>query len=465
MADGVAKVCPKGKLFDTFTKLGPLFSFYSPLWFFWVEFRVDIEKVRGIMYPLFHSELRDNTRKAKGLASSLVNFRKQPEQGASSMDKTFYEFFAGGGMARAGLGREWTCLFANDFDHKKGVAYRANWGGGELKTADIRKLKTRDLPGVADLSWASFPCQDLSLAGAGAGLRGERSGTFWPFWKLMKGLIAENRAPSIIVLENVCGTLTAHGGKDFIAICTAVQQAGYFFGALVVDAALFVPQSRPRLFIICVNADLDVPARCIATSPVRLWHTRVAEPYCTLPQKVQTSWIWWDPPMPAKRRIVFSDVIEENPHDVPMYTGEQVDQLVSKMSDLNRTKLQKAQRLNRPIIGGLYRRTRIDENGEKVQRAEIRFDDLSGCLRTPAGGSSRQTVLMVHGNSIRARLISTRETARLMGLPESYILPQNYNEAYHLTGDGVVVPVVRHLAANIFEPVLQAMETRRTTAA
>jgi DNA (cytosine-5)-methyltransferase 1 len=29
---------------------------------------------------------------------------------------TFYEFFAGGGMARAGLGEDWQCLFANDFN-------------------------------------------------------------------------------------------------------------------------------------------------------------------------------------------------------------------------------------------------------------------------------------------------------------------------------------------------------------
>ncbi|MEJ7659591.1 MAG: hypothetical protein WKG07_08175 [Hymenobacter sp.] len=59
----------------------------------------------------------------------------------------------------------------------------------------------------------------MSLAGGGAGLKGDRSGTFWPFWRLMNGVIAEGRAPEIIALENVCGTLTSHGGKDFTAIC------------------------------------------------------------------------------------------------------------------------------------------------------------------------------------------------------------------------------------------------------
>jgi DNA (cytosine-5)-methyltransferase 1 len=41
-----------------------------------------------------------------------------------------------------------------------------------------------------------------------------------------------------------------------------------------------------------------------------------------------------------------------------------------------------------------------------------------------------------------------------MGLPDEYKLPKSYNEAYHLTGDGVVVPVVRYLAENLLEPIL-----------
>ena len=84
----------------------------------------------------------------------------------------------------------------------------------------------------------------------------------------------------------------------------------------------------------------------------------------------------------------------------------------------------------------------------------MRFDDVAGCLRTPAGGSSRQLVLTVDGRKVRSRLVSSRETARLMGLPDEYALPENYNEAYRLTGDGVVVPVVRFIAQELIEPVL-----------
>jgi len=77
---------------------------------------------------------------------------------------------------------------------------------------------------------------------------------------------------------------------------------------------------------------------------------------------------------------------------------------------------------------------------------------------------SRQSIIIVEGKSVRSRLLSPREAARLMGLPESYKLPENYNEAYHLAGDGIVVPVVRFLAANILEPLLTA-DTRGKEAA
>jgi DNA (cytosine-5)-methyltransferase 1 len=72
--------------------------------------------------------------------------------------------------------------------------------------------------------------------------------------------------------------------------------------------------------------------------------------------------------------------------------------------------------------------------------------------------------VIVEGNSIRSRLLSPREGARLMGLADDYVLPGNYNEAYHLVGDGVAVPVVRFLAAHILEPILAPSASDRVAA-
>jgi DNA (cytosine-5)-methyltransferase 1 len=377
----------------------------------------------------------------------------------------FYEFFAGGGMARAGLGKRWHCAFANDIDPKKAASYASNWGGKNLLVADVAALSTADLPGNADLAWASFPCQDLSLAGAGAGLEGKRSGTFWPFWRLISQLQQEDRAPRLIVLENVRGALNSHSGMDFAAISGALAETGYQFGAVLIDAIDFLPQSRPRLFIIGVHADLTIPAALLAAEPHAKWHSdSLLRAYGKLSARAAAHWLWWSLPAPPPRKVVFSDLIEEQPKGIRWHTHDETQRLLGMMSELNLAKVSHAKAERRRMIGGVYKRTRSDGNGRKVQRAEVRFDNVAGCLRTPMGGSSRQTILIVEGESIRSRLLSPREAARLMGLPEHYALPENYNEAYHLAGDGVAVPVVRFLAASLLEPLLALANTEKKAA-
>lgn len=373
---------------------------------------------------------------------------------------TYYEFFAGGGMARAGLGTRWKCLFANDFDQKKVAAYSQNWGSSQIVQADVRALKTSQMPDHPGLVWASFPCQDLSLAGGGAGLKGDRSGSFWPFWSHMRRLIAEGRAPAAIALENVVGTLTSHEGQDFSALCAALHKEGYRYGAMIVDAVRFVPQSRPRLFIIATRGDIEV-GEFAGSEPSSDWHPQnLVRAYGRLPRRLQDGWVWWNMPSPSRRRGKFADLLEEDPTCVRWHTEAQTKALLSMMTKINREKVARAQESGERMVGTIYKRTRV-EDGQKSQRAEIRFDDVAGCLRTPAGGSSRQLIMVVEGPRIRSRLISSRETARLMGLPDSYILPENYNEAYHLTGDGVAVPVVRHIARNLLRPIVERAEAKK----
>ena len=378
--------------------------------------------------------------------------------------RTFYEFFAGGGMARAGLGPTWQCLFANDFDARKAATYQRNWGEDTLVVADVRDLSVEDLPGNAALVWASFPCQDLSLAGMGAGLRGDRSGTFWPFWSLVEALRQAGRGPDLVVLENVCGTLSSHNGRDFAAIAGALSGAGYRYGAVIGDAAWFLPQSRPRLFIIAASRASVIPSGFVSEGPTPRWHPEsLRKAQRGLTGTASDHWVWWRLPAPAKRTSCFADLIEDAPASVPWHSQEETKALLAMMSDGHLQKVHAAQASGVRTVGSVYKRTRLDRSGTKVQRAEVRFDDVAGCLRTPAGGSSRQLILVVDGPKVRSRLISSRETARLMGLADDYRLPHNYNEAYHLTGDGVAVPVVRYLAEHLLEPLVMATNAGRST--
>ncbi len=367
--------------------------------------------------------------------------------------KAFFEFFAGGGMARAGLGPDWHCLFANDFDPKKASTYSANWGDEHLFVGDVATVATPQLTGQADLAWASFPCQDLSLAGDYVGLNGSRSGTFWPFWNVMQELMSENRGPRTIVLENVYGAITSSGGEDFRAIAAAFSKARYNFGAVVMNANLWVPQSRPRLFFVGIRGDLDVPENFFGDAS-DVWHPKaLQDAVAEMPQADKQRWVWWNMPLPPTRNQNFIDVIEDTPTNCVWHTKSETDYLISLMSARNLGKLHDAMSTTKErssrMVGGVYRRTR-----NRQQRAEIRFDNLAGCLRTPSGGSSRQTIMLIENGNVRSRLLSPREAARLMGLPDEYQLPDNYNQAYHVCGDGVVVPTVRHLAENLIEPIL-----------
>ncbi len=357
---------------------------------------------------------------------------------------------------RLGLGARWKCLFANDISEKKAASYRANFPpSNELHVADIKGVAPSSLPGRADMAWASFPCQDLSLAGAGAGLQGERSGTFWTFWKILRSLGEEGRQPTIVVLENVPGAVKSHGGRDFLEIIRVLNQVGYRVGAMIVDASLFLPQSRPRLILIAVSCDYEFPATLTDNPFSRPWHTRaICEAFFALSPHYRQRWVWWRLPLPPSRSNSVDSLIEDPPIGVTWYSPNETEKLLAQMTPVNLAKVAHALSYQERKVGLVYRRTRVLPDGTRNQRAEVRFDGVSGCLRTPGGGSSRQIVLIVENGVVRSRLLTAREAARLMGLPEKYKLPNNYNEAYHLVGDGVAVPVVSWLERHILAPLL-----------
>jgi DNA (cytosine-5)-methyltransferase 1 len=357
-------------------------------------------------------------------------------------------------MARLGLGSRWRCVFANEICEKKAAAYRSNFGPSpELRVEDVWRLRPADVPANAMLVWGSFPCQDLSLAGNGTGLTGARSGTFVPFWRLVSVV-----RPPLAALENVAGIFTTNGGRDFTALFEAIARSGYRAGALLIDAVHFVPQSRPRVFVVALRNDVPVPPELQLDGPDPLWHPpKLVKAACAVKKSGHgQDWVWWRLPAPPMRRTTLANIVEAEPSGVQWHSAEETERLVEMMSERHREKLRQARGFGERTAGTLYRRMRQDGNGGRVQRAEVRFDGISGCLRTPAGGSSRQSVLIVEQDSVRSRLLSAREAARLMGLPDSYPLPVRYNDAYHVAGDGVVVPAVSWLEESLLAPLARA---------
>lgn len=382
------------------------------------------------------------------MSASLSRPKTRPARTPTSLD-----FFAGSGLVRVGLEPNFRTVWANDICPKKAAVYAANFGSDGFFLGDIEHVKGADLP-EAELAWASFPCQDLSLAGNMQGMdAGTRSGLFWQWVRILDELERTSKRPRILVAENVVGFLVADGGAHFKAAYHALRKRGYRAGAVVVDARHFLPQSRPRAFLIAADEEIGLEG-VVQHGPSEPFHTAgVVRASAVVRDR---EWVWWALPLARERAPRFLDLCERV---APCDPSARTEALRDLLSPLNRDKLEAALSSARFLVGTGYKRTRPVQ-GKSQQRLELRFDGIAGCLRTPEGGSSRQMVVIVERGQVRTRLMTVRECARLMGAPDSFQIPGSYNDGYRAMGDGVAVPVTRWLSAHILAPLAARLRKR-----
>lgn len=106
---------------------------------------------------------------------------------------------------------------------------------------------------------------------------------------------------------------------------------------------------------------------------------------------------------------------------------------------------------NHLSYGTVFRRMR-----ERRSTAELRTDGIAGCLRTPRGGSSKQILIQAGFGEWKVRLLNPREYARLQGVRDSFLLPDNMNKSFFAMGDAVCVPVIAFLSNQILSPIYEA---------
>jgi len=372
--------------------------------------------------------------------------------------RTVAEFFAGIGLMRMGLERAgWRVVWANDIDEDKMRMYRSHYTDDQAQfhLGDVHALDHSMIPTV-DLATASFPCNDLSLAGARRGLAGQQSSAFWGFIDALKGMAG--RRPPLVLLENVAGFLTSCDGNDFRDACLALNDLGYAADAFIIDAAFFVPQSRQRLFLIgkkekCKTDMIAEPlsfyeseCRPHALADFILWNPEIR-------------WSLRDLPVIRKTQTSLRDILDDLPaSSVYWWSRQRAEYLLNQMSERHREMAERMIKGKEMSYGTVFRRVR---NGRSM--AELRTDGIAGCLRTPRGGSGRQILFQAGKGKYSVRLLTPRECARLMGA-DNFTITGTLNQALFGFGDAVCVPVIQWIAENYLTPVwkeLYASETQQ----
>lgn len=368
----------------------------------------------------------------------------------SSASLTAAEYFAGIGLVRMGLKPcGWQVLFANDISPKKYEMYKSFFPEANLHYIidDIFSIEPRQVPSTT-LATCSFPCIDLSLAGNMNGISGKHSSAFWGFIKILKA--QGESAPPFVLVENVTGWLYSNKGADFRITVQALNEFGYACDVFILDALRFTPQSRPRVFL--VGAKFQVPVEGFEivfkrSSSLSSEHLK----NCILANQ-NLQWFYNEIPEPPPLRTGgLSEIIEQmSDSDSRWWPEEEINRHLSMMGKSHYERVKRLIESDQVTYRTFFRRRR-----EEQQRAEVRHDDLSGCLRTAVGGSGKQFLIKAGKGMIKMRAMTPREYARLQGVPDEYPITVNGVQALTGFGDAVCVPAITWIAQNVLNPLVE----------
>jgi DNA (cytosine-5)-methyltransferase 1 len=215
------------------------------------------------------------------------------------------------------------------------------------------------------------------------------------------------------------------------------------------------------VFIVAVSNAAQVSDDLLGAMPHPTWHPDpLVKAVEKLTPQCRDHWMWFNLGSAPELNWTLAKIVSDRPVGVEWHTSAETRRLIGMMSDMHKQKLAEAMKTGKRMVGTLSLRMR-PQNGKTVQRTEICFRGLAGCLRTPKGGGSRPRIIVVKGSDVRTRLLSPTEAAALMGLKPSYQLPEVYEYAFRVIGDGVAVPVVAFLRAKLLNPLLQSLRKPR----
>lgn len=310
---------------------------------------------------------------------------------------SFIDLFCGiGGFRLALESFGANCLFSIDNNKQAVSTYDTNFNSNSY--GDITLLDEKDVP-QHDILCAGFPCQAFSISGKQKGFEDTRGTLFFDVVR-----IAEYHKPKILFLENV-GNLKNHDkGRTFKVIKNTLRSIGYNVYYEILNASKFgVPQARKRIYIVAIRKDID-------------------NHNFKFPQE-------------TNELISIKEVL------LPNEECEEIMLQKEYKLDLNKVKkFNKVQ--NQPLRVGTVNKggqgDRIySENGHAIT------------LSADGGGNGARTGLYYIDKKIRK--LHPRETARLMGFPEDYILNSSTNQAHKQFGNSVIVDMIQYITKEIID--------------
>ncbi len=371
-----------------------------------------------------------------------------------SVPKTYFDLFAGIGLVDYALDQNsWELTVAVDYDQKKKNIYANHFKDqvDRYRLINVYDLKPHDIPETY-LGHASFPCTDVSHAGARKGVRdGEQSSAIDSVIGLLYAKKIKDR-PRILLTENVKGLLTSNNGEDIRYLLKHYNNLGYSNDILIVDAKYFVPQSRQRVFIISFQKGI-VPKELTKESVAESW-MRPKIVIDTICRNLDLDWTFLQNKPEPDRDPDLSEIIDQEDH--MFWEEDRADYLFSQMSEKHQNWILDKLSDKDFHYATAFRRMRV-RDGKRQSTAEIRVDGLAGCLRTAKGGSAKQILIRVGKGEYRVRLLNELACARLMGAPDFNISESiSRNDYLFGFGDAVCSQAIKWIDDSFLTPIYDA---------
>src|SRR5579862_5825017 len=311
----------------------------------------------------------------------------------------FIDLFAGiGGIRLAYQNLGGKCVFTSEWNIPAQRTYEANFG--EVPFGDITEIKESEIPDH-DILLAGFPCQPFSIAGVSKknalgkahGFLDKTQGTL--FFDIAR--IIKHKKPNAFMLENVKNLVSHDKGNTFKIISKTLQELGYKIYYQVLDSRHFVPQHRERIIIAGFRHE-----------------------------KFKGNENFEFPRMPLQTKV-FKEILDSGP--ATKYTL--TDHLWQYLQDYAAKHKAKGNGFGYGLV------------------------DLNGISRTMSARYYKDgSEILIPQKNKNPRRLTPRESARLQGFPDQFIIPVSDTQAYRQFGNSVTVPMIESVAKKIVQQIL-----------